>query len=95
MSPKGVKEKDITLGIAAQLREELLKSQRFDVVLTRSTDIFIELEDRVTKARNLGADLFIALHADAGGNPTTRGAHLRLHAVARRRKTHRSHQPPT
>ncbi len=74
MSPSGVKEKDLALGIAIQLRDALLKSGRYDVALTRSTDIFIELEDRVTKARNLGADLFIALHADSSGKPGTRGA---------------------
>ena len=74
LSRGGVKEKDITLAVAAQLRDMLLETKRYDVALTRSTDVFIELEDRVTKARNLGADLFIALHADAGGKPATRGA---------------------
>jgi N-acetylmuramoyl-L-alanine amidase len=74
LSRNGVKEKDITLAAAIQLRDTLLATQRYDVALTRLTDIFIELEDRVTKARNLGADLFIALHADAGGKPATRGA---------------------
>ncbi len=73
-SSSGVREKDVTLGAAVQLRDALLKTQRYDVALTRSTDVFIELEDRVTKARNLGADLFIALHADAAGKPGTRGA---------------------
>ena len=67
-------EKDIVLDAAMALREELLKSDRYDVALTRSNDVFIELEDRVTKARNLGADLFIALHADAGSKPATRRA---------------------
>ncbi len=70
----GLQEKDVTLGIALALRDELMASQRYDVALTRSTDVFIELEDRVTKARNLGADLFIALHADAGPKAETRGA---------------------
>jgi N-acetylmuramoyl-L-alanine amidase len=74
LSRGGVKEKDITLAVAAQLRDMLLETKRYDVALTRSTDVFIELEDRVTKARNLGADLFIALHADAGAKPATRGA---------------------
>lgn len=74
LSPGGVKEKDITLATALQLRDVLVATGRYDVALTRSTDVFIELEDRVTKARNLGADLFIALHADAGGKPATRGA---------------------
>lgn len=73
-SPEAVREKDVTLDIALALRDEILKSQRYDVALTRSTDVFIELEDRVTKARTLGADLFISLHADAGPNSLTRGA---------------------
>lgn len=73
-SRTGLREKDITLAIATQLRDELLLSKRYDVALTRSTDVFIELEDRVTKARNLGADLFISLHADAGPKPGTSGA---------------------
>jgi N-acetylmuramoyl-L-alanine amidase len=68
------REKDVTLAIALALREEILKSGRYDVALTRETDVFIELEDRVTKARTLGADLFISLHADAGPNSLTRGA---------------------
>jgi N-acetylmuramoyl-L-alanine amidase len=75
-SPSGVHEKDVTLDIAIALRDELVKSGRYNVALTRSTDTFIELEDRVTKARTVGADLFIALHADAGGNADVRGASI-------------------
>jgi N-acetylmuramoyl-L-alanine amidase len=73
-SRKGVREKDVTLGIATALRDELAKSKRYDIALTRSTDVFIELEDRVARARDLGADLFISLHADAGAKAETRGA---------------------
>ena len=73
-SKSGLHEKDITLAVALALRDQLLATERYDVALTRSTDVFIELEDRVTKARNLGADLFIALHADAGPKPATSGA---------------------
>jgi N-acetylmuramoyl-L-alanine amidase len=73
-SKTGLLEKDVTLGIATALRDELMQTQRYDVAMTRSTDTFIELEDRVAKARNLGADLFIALHADAGPKAETRGA---------------------
>ena len=73
-SKSGLHEKDITLAVALALRDQLLGTERYDVALTRSTDVFIELEDRVTKARNLGADLFIALHADAGPKPATSGA---------------------
>jgi N-acetylmuramoyl-L-alanine amidase len=73
-SKSGDNEKDVTLAMALALRDALVASKRYDVALTRSTDVFIELEDRVTKARNLGADLFISLHADAGPKAETRGA---------------------
>jgi N-acetylmuramoyl-L-alanine amidase len=73
-SPGGAQEKDLTLDIALALRDTLVKTGRYNVALTRSTDKFIELEDRVDKARTLGADLFIALHADAGADPDLRGA---------------------
>ena len=73
-SQAGDNEKDVTLAMALALRDQLLQSKRYDVALTRSSDVFIELEDRVTKARNLGADLFISLHADAGSKAETRGA---------------------
>lgn len=76
LSAAGVMEKDVTLDAALALRDELLATQRYDVALTRSTDVFIELEDRVAKARALGADLFIALHADAGPKAETRGASI-------------------
>lgn len=73
-SASGVEEKDITLAAALALRDALLATGRFDVALTRETDVFIELDARVTRARELGADLFLALHADAGGDPSVRGA---------------------
>jgi N-acetylmuramoyl-L-alanine amidase len=73
-SPEGLREKDVTLAAALALRDELVRSRRYDVALTRSTDVFIELDQRVERARALGADLFISLHADAGGRSEVRGA---------------------
>lgn len=67
-------EKDVALAAALDLRKALLKTRRYDVAMTRDTDIFIELEDRVKIARSYNVDLFISLHADAGKNPATRGA---------------------
>lgn len=68
-------EKDITLAAALRLRHRLLESGRYRVVMTRSSDIFVPLEDRVRIARRAGADLFIALHADsAGADASTHGA---------------------
>lgn len=70
----GAREKDFTLKVSLALRDVLLATGRYDVKLTRSTDEFIELEDRVTRARNWGADLFLAIHADSGPNSLVRGA---------------------
>jgi N-acetylmuramoyl-L-alanine amidase len=51
----------------------LEKSGRYRVLLTRNRDIFIRLRDRISIARDAGADLFISLHADAIKNRKIRG----------------------
>ncbi len=71
---KGTFEKDVTLASALALRDALLRTGRYEVSMTRADDTFIELEDRVDRAREFHADLFISLHADAGSKPHTRGA---------------------
>jgi N-acetylmuramoyl-L-alanine amidase len=73
-SAKGLLERDITLKAALYLKELLGKDARYSVRLTRDSDTFIELEDRVTLARNWDADLFISIHADAAGSPDVAGA---------------------
>jgi len=70
----GGREKDITLRAALELKKALEADDRYSVRLTRDTDVFVELEDRVNKARDWGADLFISLHADAAGKPDVAGA---------------------
>lgn len=69
----GVYEKDITLAAARELRRQLLSTGRYRVKLTRDSDVFIRLRDRVGIAREAGADLFISLHADALGSDQVRG----------------------
>jgi N-acetylmuramoyl-L-alanine amidase len=68
------REKDLTLAAARALRDQLEKSGRYKVVLTRDTDVFIPLERRVQIARRANADLFISLHADSGASASLRGA---------------------
>jgi N-acetylmuramoyl-L-alanine amidase len=67
-------EKDINLAAALTLADQLRKSGRYKVVLTRSTDVYIPLETRVRMAQRADADLFISLHADSGSERELKGA---------------------
>lgn len=67
-------EKNITLAVAKELKRQILKTGKYNVVLTRETDIFIPLKQRVAIARKAKADLFVSLHADSVGKKSTRGA---------------------
>ena len=69
----GIYEKHITLSAAREFKAMLEKSGRYRVLLTRNRDIFIRLRDRISIARDAGADLFISLHADAIKNRKIRG----------------------
>lgn len=71
---KGTLEKTITTQAANELAARLRKSGRYTVVITRTTDSYVDHDDRLRKARTSQADLFISIHADSVGNKTTRGA---------------------
>lgn len=71
----GVLEKNVTLASAETLASILRRDPRFQVILTRSNDAFLPLERRIIIARDLRADLFISLHADAAPpNARAKGA---------------------
>jgi N-acetylmuramoyl-L-alanine amidase len=70
----GVREKDVVLDAALQLRQALESRGRYRVALTRDTDMFVPLENRVSFARGQNADLFISVHADSHSNPEAHGA---------------------
>ncbi len=61
----GVREADIVLDFARELRALLLRRGHFDVGMTRDADEFVSLHGRIRAARAAGADLFVSLHADA------------------------------
>ncbi|KAA0018185.1 AMIN domain-containing protein [Salinicola corii] len=65
-------EKYVAMGVADYLKGRLDTDPRFEPSLTRDSDIFIPLHQRVLMARNHHADLFISIHADAA--PTTKAA---------------------
>jgi N-acetylmuramoyl-L-alanine amidase len=91
ISPHGGQlEKDVTLAIAKSVRNEMLKSGRVRVALTRDTDKFIVLQDRFQLARKLRADLFISIHADSAESPeATGGTVYTLSEVASDREAQR------
>jgi N-acetylmuramoyl-L-alanine amidase len=60
----GTREKDVTLAIARALAERINAEAGMHAVLTRDRDEFLELRDRIARARAARADLFISVHAD-------------------------------
>ena len=70
----GTIEKTITLAFALELRNKLAKTGKYDVYLTRDTDEFLRLDERVRIARQHEADLFISVHADTINRKGIRGA---------------------
>lgn len=70
----GVTEAELMLILAQEVRDALLRSGDFNVVLTRNGDEFVSLERRVQIAREAGADLFISFHADALASGKANGA---------------------
>ena len=70
----GTEEEDIVLSTALKLRDRLKKDARYEVVLTRDTDVYLDHEKRIEIARDAGADIFISIHADSIGRPNVSGA---------------------
>jgi N-acetylmuramoyl-L-alanine amidase len=64
IGPGRVREKDVTLAIARRLARRL-RDQGFEVVLTRSDDRYLALEERTAIANTARGDLFVSIHANA------------------------------
>ncbi|MBY0423021.1 MAG: N-acetylmuramoyl-L-alanine amidase [Parvularculaceae bacterium] len=71
--PAGTLEKHVTLAAAKELAAQLRAKGRYNVVLTRTADDRLHLDDRSRIAREAGARLFISLHADSFHDPDVRG----------------------
>jgi len=68
----GFYEKGVNLSVARQVAH-LLEQRGLRVKMTRTSDYFVELEDRAAIANNLNADLFVSIHADSFPKSTRRG----------------------
>jgi len=75
----GLREKEFTLAMSRELRDTLLASGRYDVGMTRDSDEFVRLRERVAKAREFAGGrqsdqvLFISIHADSIRKSRVRG----------------------
>lgn len=69
----GLQEKDVVLAMGLSLAKKLKEELGVDVVMTRSTDVFIELQERTAIANQVGADLFVSIHANASLNRSASG----------------------
>jgi N-acetylmuramoyl-L-alanine amidase len=58
-------EKNVVLAVAKELKRALSASGRFEVRMTRTSDVFVSLDGRLKASRDSNADLFISLHADS------------------------------
>lgn len=78
IGPGGTREKDVVLQIAHRLRDRInattINGNPMRAFMTRDADFFVPLGVRVQKARQVQADLFLSIHADAFIRPGARGA---------------------
>ena len=72
----GFYEKTVALAAAKELERALTGIGPYRVVLTRNTDIYLSLRERVAFARRVKANLFISIHADSIKNRDIRGGHV-------------------
>ena len=86
---KGLLEKTVTTAAANELKRLLERTGRYDVLLTRAGDSFVDHDDRVRIAREKRADLFISIHADSTGSSSTRGASVYTLAARARNRSKR------
>lgn len=73
-APNGALEKDVTLAFAETLRDRLAAGGRYRLLMIRDGDVFVPLDERVRRARDAGADLFLSVHADIIASPLVGGA---------------------
>ena len=86
VGPKGLREKDVVLSLAKRIKPRL-ESKGYEVLMTRSSDVYVKLEDRAKFANNRKADLFVSIHTNASKNRKVRGIETYFLGVARDRQS--------
>lgn len=76
IGPTGLEEKNLVLDVALRLRKLIKRRMGCQVIMTRSTDVFVPLEERTAIANEYGADLFISIHANSSHDPSARGVEV-------------------
>ncbi|GAB6142309.1 N-acetylmuramoyl-L-alanine amidase [Methylosoma difficile] len=71
---QGTEEKVVTLAIAKKLEQLINQTHGMKALMIRKGDYYVDLRERMEKARAANADLFISIHADAYQDPTVTGA---------------------
>ncbi len=71
---RGTREKDIALAVARKMKTLINRTSGYRAVLTRDADRYVTLRNRVKKARQAEADIFISLHADSFHKSHVKGA---------------------
>lgn len=82
----GTREKDVVLAIGLKLAKKLREELGLDVIMTRSTDVFLELQERTAIANQVGADLFLSIHANAAPNRGAAGIETYYLSLAKTEK---------
>jgi N-acetylmuramoyl-L-alanine amidase len=72
--PKGAYEKNVTLAVAKKLAALVDRQPGMKAVLTRDSDVYVDLKERFMKARRADADLFVSIHCDAARDKSADGA---------------------
>ncbi|MGH8514371.1 MAG: N-acetylmuramoyl-L-alanine amidase, partial [Gammaproteobacteria bacterium] len=71
---RGAREKQVVLAIARKLSHRVNNERGMRAVLIRDGDYFISLRNRIKRARQHKADLFVSIHADAFRDPQASGS---------------------
>ena len=68
----GLREKDINLSVTSKVGN-ILKNHGVDVKYSRTTDVFLELAERASRANSFGANVFVSIHCNAFNDSSARG----------------------